>query len=111
MEIDEFLPFKDPYCQGDSFIIVSNIYQPINFPDIEHLWESAPGGLTSDTLYNMVVIALESGDFTRITTTELVLILLVPMLKLLSRSFQSYQKIRLSVLEKVLSLQQSVQIV
>jgi gliding motility-associated-like protein len=70
MEIDEFLPFKDPYCQGDSFIIVSNIYQPINFPDIEHLWESAPGGLTSDTLYNMVVIALESGDFTRITNNR-----------------------------------------
>lgn len=70
MEIDEFLPFKDPYCQGDSFIVVSNIYQPINFPDIEHLWTSAPGGLTSDTLYNMVVVALESGDFTRVTTNR-----------------------------------------
>ena len=70
LDIDEFLPFKDPYCQGDSFIIVSNIFQPINYPDIEHLWTSAPGGLTSDTMYNMVVNALESGDFTRITTNR-----------------------------------------
>jgi gliding motility-associated-like protein len=70
LEIDEFLPFKDPYCQGDSFIIVSNIYQPINFPDMEHLWTSAPGSLSSDTLYNLVVIALESGDFTRVTTNR-----------------------------------------
>lgn len=68
LEIDELIPFKDPYCQGDTFIIVSNIYQPINFPDLEHQWTSGPGGLTPDSLYNLVCIANQSGDYTRVTT-------------------------------------------
>ncbi len=70
LEFSEFLPFRDPYCQGDSFLIISPIYEPNNFPDMEHLWTSVPGGITSDTFYNMFVNALESGDFTRVTTNK-----------------------------------------
>ena len=68
VEITNLIPFKDPYCQGDTVIMTSNIYEPANFPEIEHVWISANGGATSANEYNMVLYAVETTTFERVTT-------------------------------------------
>ncbi len=49
------VPDKNVYCEGDIVVFTSQTYEPVNFPDIQHLWEEGPGYETGDTLWNMVI--------------------------------------------------------
>lgn len=79
-------PAKDPYCQGEIVTLVSETYEPVFFPDIEHLW--LPGGLgyeSQDTLWNMVLTTQDTFTYQRVTrnhacldTTEITLNVVVP---------------------------------
>ncbi|MEM7574868.1 MAG: choice-of-anchor L domain-containing protein [Bacteroidota bacterium] len=60
--------FKDPYCPGDTFFLISPIYDVFDFPRITHSWSMSPGLQTPDSLYNGYVIAQDSSLFTRINT-------------------------------------------
>lgn len=60
-------PFKDPYCQGDTFFLRSPIYDVGDFPGIEHRWFDALGIQTGDSLYNAYVIAQDTSLFFRVT--------------------------------------------
>lgn len=60
-------PFKDPYCQGDTFFLVSPIYDVGDFSSITHMWIDAPGLQTGDSLYNGFVLAQDTSLFQRIT--------------------------------------------
>lgn len=61
-------PFKDPYCQGDTFFLRSPIYDVGDFPEIAHAWFDAPGLQTGDSLYNAYVIAQDTSLFFRVAT-------------------------------------------
>lgn len=63
-------PDKRPYCEGDLVVFTSETYETGNFPDIQHLWQEGPGYETSDTLWNMVVLAADTFTYNRITTNR-----------------------------------------
>ncbi|MEM9836892.1 MAG: choice-of-anchor L domain-containing protein, partial [Bacteroidota bacterium] len=65
IEVD---PFKDPYCQGDTFFLRSPIFDVGDFPGITHMWFDAPGLQTGDSLYNGFVIAQDTSLFFRVAT-------------------------------------------
>jgi len=60
-------PVKDPYCQGDTFYVLSPAYDPADFPLITHSWEEAPGLSSPDDLYNGVFFAQDSAMLMRVT--------------------------------------------
>lgn len=61
-------PFKDPFCQGDTFFLTSPIYDVGDFPGITHTWFDAPGLQTGDSLYNGYVIAQDTSLFFRVNS-------------------------------------------
>ncbi len=69
-EITKLIPDKESYCQGEIITITSPNYEPANFPDIQHLWIPQLGHLTPDTLWNLVIEAVETTTFQRITTNR-----------------------------------------
>lgn len=60
-------PFEDPFCQGDIVTLRSADYMLSDFPEIEHQW-LAIGALSPDSLYNLVVGAVDTFTYQRITT-------------------------------------------
>lgn len=60
-------PFQDPFCQGDIVTFRSADYMLSAFPNIEHQW-LALGALSPDSLYNLVVGAVDTFTYQRITT-------------------------------------------
>ncbi|WP_116124456.1 gliding motility-associated C-terminal domain-containing protein [Lewinella sp. IMCC34183] len=60
-------PEKDPYCQGDTFYVLSPVYDVGDFPIIEHEWTTAPGLQSPRDLYNAVFNAQDTATLTRIT--------------------------------------------
>lgn len=78
-------PEKDPYCQGEIVTLSSPTYEPVDFPDIEHLWLEGPGYESQDTLWNMVLTTQDTFTYQRVTTnracvdtTEITLNVVVP---------------------------------
>ncbi|MBK7408401.1 MAG: choice-of-anchor L domain-containing protein [Saprospirales bacterium] len=69
-EITKLIPDKESYCQGELITITSPNYEPANFPDIEHLWIPPVGHLTPDTLWNLVIEAVQTTTYQRITTNR-----------------------------------------
>ncbi|MCB0637136.1 MAG: gliding motility-associated C-terminal domain-containing protein, partial [Lewinella sp.] len=61
-------PLKETYCQGELVTIVSPIYDPSTFPNIEHQWISI-GEETGDSLYNLVLTTQDTFTYQRITTS------------------------------------------
>ena len=59
---------KDPYCQGDTFFVLSPVYDVGDFPLIEHNWNVAPGLQSPRDLYNAVFEAQDTATLERITT-------------------------------------------
>ncbi|HRK80261.1 MAG TPA: gliding motility-associated C-terminal domain-containing protein [Saprospiraceae bacterium] len=59
-------PAKDPYCPGDIVILRSTNYEPSDFPDIEFQWLPGPGFETPDTLWNMVISAIDTATYRRV---------------------------------------------
>ena len=65
MELD---PEKDPYCQGDTFYVLSPIFDAGDFPIITHEWTVSPGLQSPRDLYNAVFVAQDTALLTRVTT-------------------------------------------
>ena len=61
-------PEKDPYCQGDTFYVLSPVYDVGDFPLITHQWSPAPGIQSPEDLYNGVFIGQDTAELVRITT-------------------------------------------
>ena len=61
-------PEKDPYCQGDTFYVLSPIFDAGDFPVIVHEWIEAPGLQSPVNLYNAVFSAQDTANLTRVTT-------------------------------------------
>ena len=61
-------PEKDPYCQGDTFYILSPVYDAGDFPIIEHEWLDASGLQSPRDLYNAVYQAQDTMELRRVTT-------------------------------------------
>ena len=87
--LDIFLmPEKPFYCPGDTIFLLSNTYEPANFPGIKHSWEPFGTMLTPFEKWNMVVIATDTFLYNRTTTvgacqeksTELVIVPQPPIL-------------------------------
>jgi hypothetical protein len=63
-------PEKDPYCPGDVVILRSAIFEPSDFPDIEFQWLPGPGFETPDTLWNMVISAVDTAVYSRVISNR-----------------------------------------
>ena len=58
---------KEVYCQGDTIYLLSNVYEPANFPDIEHLWLPHGMFLTPEENWNLVILASDTFTYQRVT--------------------------------------------
>ncbi len=63
------MPADTTVCEGSLVTLKSTIYEPADFPEIEFLWTPATGQETPDTLYNMVITALDSIVYMRTNTS------------------------------------------
>lgn len=61
------IPAKPFYCQDEIVTFVSPTYEPGHFPDIEHQWLPGLGFESSDTLWNLVISALDTFTYQRVT--------------------------------------------
>ena len=62
-------PFKEIYCPGEFVTLTSELYDPMDYPDLENLWTPMAGQVTPDSLFNLVIQTI--GDtvvYTRLTT-------------------------------------------
>lgn len=64
------IPDKEIYCQGDIVTFVSTTYEPSHFPDIDHQWQPGPGFESPDSLWNLVVTALDTFTYQRVVTNN-----------------------------------------
>lgn len=63
------LPAKDKYCQGEEVTLISETYEPANFPGIEFMWEDPLlGALTPDSFLNLVINTVETNTYVRTST-------------------------------------------
>ena len=62
-------PIKDPYCIGDTFYLLGNIFEVGDYPLTEHRWINPPGLESPDDLYNGVFTAQDTFLFERETTS------------------------------------------
>ncbi|MAT53992.1 MAG: hypothetical protein CMN32_05885 [Saprospirales bacterium] len=63
------VPAKPSYCQGEEVTLISNTYEPANFPGIELMWETPmPGALTPDSFLNLVFLAVDTHVYVRHAT-------------------------------------------
>lgn len=61
---------KEFYCQGETLVLSSPIYDPAFYPDLTNRWLFGPGYETGDSLYNMVVSLQDTFLYQRITTNN-----------------------------------------
>ncbi|MGI9159694.1 MAG: hypothetical protein ACR2K1_08075, partial [Saprospiraceae bacterium] len=61
------MPEDTSVCVGSQVLLLSTIYEPAEFPQIEFLWSPAAGQLTPDSLYNLVVQPQDTTVYSRIT--------------------------------------------
>lgn len=61
---------KDIYCQGETIILSSPLYEPAMYPELTNQWLAGPGYETGDSLYNMVVTLQDTFLYQRITTNN-----------------------------------------
>ncbi|MFN0212756.1 MAG: choice-of-anchor L domain-containing protein [Saprospiraceae bacterium] len=58
---------KSIYCQGDTIYLISNVYEPANFPGIEHTWLPHGTFLTPENLWNLVILATDTFTYQRVS--------------------------------------------
>ncbi|MEM9821161.1 MAG: choice-of-anchor L domain-containing protein [Bacteroidota bacterium] len=63
-------PEKDPYCSGEFVTLSSPIFDPDDYPDIEHLWFPFAGQETDSTFLNLVVSTFDTITYFRATTNN-----------------------------------------
>jgi len=61
------LPADTTICEGEQVILVSQIYEPADFPNIDFQWSPGMGMQTPDSLYNLVVSPNETVSYMRIS--------------------------------------------
>lgn len=60
-------PADTTICQGARVVLVSPIYEPVEYPKITFKWAPVAGTLTPDSLFNMVVEPSQTTIYRRIT--------------------------------------------
>jgi gliding motility-associated-like protein len=68
--LEELIPEKETYCEGELITFVFPTYEPANFPDIQHQWSPDTGIQSPDSLWNLVISAVETTTYFRITTNN-----------------------------------------
>ncbi len=63
-------PVKEIYCPGDTVILLSDTYEPQDFPVLEPLWSPAIGFESADSLWNMIITAQTTTTFQRNITNR-----------------------------------------
>ncbi|MBK9336959.1 MAG: choice-of-anchor L domain-containing protein [Lewinellaceae bacterium] len=63
-------PEKPIYCPGDTVYLLSNTYEPANFPGMTNAWEPFGGQLTPVENWNMVITATQTNTFRRVTESQ-----------------------------------------
>ncbi|MCB0547480.1 MAG: gliding motility-associated C-terminal domain-containing protein [Phaeodactylibacter sp.] len=63
-------PEKEAYCQGESVLLTSPVYDPSSYPDIRHLWVPSVGFETADSLWNIVIRTQDTILYQRLTTNR-----------------------------------------
>lgn len=61
-------PADTTICEGTQLILKSPLYEPKNFPNMEHLWMPDAGFQTPDSLYNLVLTPTDTVFLMRINT-------------------------------------------
>jgi len=62
-------PFKEVYCPGEFVTLTSELYDPMDYPDLENLWTPMTGQITPDSLFNLVIQTIpDTVIYTRLTT-------------------------------------------
>lgn len=61
-------PVDTTVCLGSQVILVSTVYEPADYPNIEFVWTPAMGQLTPDSLFNMVVQPNDTTTYFRMTS-------------------------------------------
>ena len=62
-------PFKEVYCPGEFITLTSELYDPMDYPDLENLWTPNAGQVTPDSLFNLVIQTIpDTLIYTRLTT-------------------------------------------
>jgi gliding motility-associated-like protein len=62
------MPSDTSVCMGSLVVLQSPTYDPVDFPDIEHLWTPNNGFQSPEDLYNMVIEANITTIYIRTTT-------------------------------------------
>ncbi|MEN0003067.1 MAG: T9SS type B sorting domain-containing protein [Bacteroidota bacterium] len=63
-------PMDTTICEGIQVLLTSPIYDPADFPDITFQWSPNNGSFdTPDSLYNMVIVGVDSTLFERVATS------------------------------------------
>ena len=84
------MPSMEPVCEGDTVLLSTfPLYEEARFPNILSVWDpiDAQDYQTSDSLFQMVIIASETKEYTRVTTnggcvdTSKVEVLVIPVLE------------------------------
>ena len=66
----ELIPQEDFYCEGEFVTMVFTAYEPANFADIENSWTPNTGLESPDSLWNLVISAVETTTYIRETTNH-----------------------------------------
>ncbi|HMQ48930.1 MAG TPA: gliding motility-associated C-terminal domain-containing protein [Saprospiraceae bacterium] len=61
------MPADTSVCEGSPVVLSSTTYEPSDFPNIEFQWLEEPGFQSPDTLYNMVINAVDTINYRRVT--------------------------------------------
>ncbi len=62
-------PVKEVYCPNDTVFLTSELYDPMDYPNIENLWTPMAGQITPDSFYNLVLFTVpDTITYTRLTT-------------------------------------------
>ena len=61
-------PVKDPYCQGDTFYLLGQVFEVQDYPLVRHDWLNPPGLESPNELYNGVFTAQDTFLYRRATT-------------------------------------------
>ncbi|PHN06040.1 choice-of-anchor L domain-containing protein [Flavilitoribacter nigricans] len=61
---------KELYCQGETIVLSSPIYEPAIYPELTNRWLFGLGYETGDSLYNMVVTLQDTFYYQRITANN-----------------------------------------
>ncbi len=64
-------PIKEVYCPNDTVFLTSELYDPMDYPDLENLWIPQAGQITPDSLFNLVLFTIpDTVTYTRIMTNN-----------------------------------------